>query len=130
MQLRAVAMLSSRQLRLQKLLLLHIEDLCSLQKNGLTTAQRALPFEQIPGPPGTGWPLIGHMKLLYEKPAGFSKSWINLQRLQKQYCSADNCKLLRLHLPLLNSNNGKVIVLLEPKDVEQVYRHEGKYPYR
>ena len=37
---------------------------------------------------------------------------------------------LRLNLPPLNGINGKVVVLFDPNDVEQVYRHEGKYPLR
>lgn len=69
------------------------------------------------------------MKLLYKKPAGFAKSWQNLKEVRSQYCNEDD-KLLRLNLPILNPINGKVVVLLDPKDVEQVYRHEGKYPIR
>lgn len=67
--------------------------------------------------------------IFVQKPAGFSKSWVNLKNLQLEYCSKDE-KLLRLNLPFLNHINGQTVVLLDPKDVRTVYRNEGKYPYR
>ena len=77
----------------------------------------------------TGLPFFGHLKLMYKKPAGFAKSWLNLKEIRSQYCTEQD-KLLRLNLPPLNPINGKVVILFDPNDVEQVYRHEGKYPFR
>ena len=87
------------------------------------------PFESIPGPSNKGLPLIGHMKMLYKKPAGFAKSWLNLKEMKDNF-TQNGDKLLRLNLPVLNPKNGKVVVLLDPADIEHVHRHEGKYPYR
>ena len=74
-------------------------------------------------------PLLGHMKLLYKKPAGFAKSWLNLKEIRSKYCSEQD-KLLRLNLPILNPINGNVVILFDPNDVQIAYRHEGKYPFR
>ena len=94
-----------------------------------TFGTRVKPYEDIPGPAGHGVPLFGHMNMLYRKPAGFARSWENLRDLKHKYCDNTH-KLLRLHLPLLNPDNGRAVILMDPLDVEEVYRHEGKYPRR
>ena len=99
---------------------------CTLGVQGKTLK----PFEAIPGPPGSGWPFFGHMKLLYQKPAGFARSWINLKHMKEKYCDENNEKLLRMNLPLFNPKNGRAVMLMDPIDVEEVYRHEGKFPIR
>ena len=80
------------------------------------------PFESIPGPPGNGLPLIGHANLLAKKPAGIGKRWKNLKDIKKQFLN-ENDKLIRLNLPPFNpEGKGRVILLLDPNDVEQAYR--------
>jgi hypothetical protein len=86
-------------------------------------------FEAIPGPPGNGLPILGHMLELFAKPAGFEKSWKNLKIMQSKYLTKED-KIMRLHAPMMNPKNGKVLVLFDVDDVEHVYRHEGKYPTR
>ncbi len=88
-----------------------------------------MPFEAIPGPPGKGLPFVGHLNHLMKQPGGFKKSWLNVQDMASKYAN-DQDKLLRLNLPLFNPKNGKVLVLLDSKDVETAYRNEGKYPDR
>ena len=66
---------------------------------------------------------------MFKKPAGFAKSWENLKEMRIKYCKEED-KLLRLNLPPLNPINGKVVIILDPHDVEKIYRHEGKYPLR
>ena len=88
-------------------------------------------FDDIPGPSGKGLPFLGHSLLFTKKPAGFGKSWENVKALKAQYLK-DNDTMLKLYSPLLNPkpNNGYVIMLFDPDDVEIVYRNEGKYPNR
>ena len=92
------------------------------------STKKVLPFDSIPGPPGKGLPFIGHVNLYIKKPHGLKKSWKNLKEIRKQYLKEDD-KLLRLHLPPF-CPSGNVVLLLDPADVEDMYRHEGKYPYR
>ncbi len=87
------------------------------------------PYEAIPGPPGKGWPFIGHMHHIIKKPAGIQKSWINLEDIVRKFLSKED-KILRVQSPVFNPKNGNLVVLLDSKDAEYVYRHEGKYPSR
>lgn len=87
------------------------------------------PYENIPGPPGQGWPFVGHTLMFMKNPHGFEKSWLNLKEVQQKYLKK-NDKLIKFHSPIFNPDTGKVIFLLDPNDIEQVYRHEGKYPNR
>ena len=75
-------------------------------------------------------PFIGHTNLFGKKPAGIGKSWENLKECRNQFLKEDD-KLMRLNLPPFNpEGQGKFVLLLDPNDVEQIYRHEGKYPSR
>ena len=99
-------------------------------QNSTFSAVNVQPFESIPGPPGRGWPFIGHMNEMFKNPAGFGKSWMNMKELRKKYLKEED-KLLRLHLPFFNyDNDGRFVLLLDPDDIKQVYRHEGKHPAR
>ena len=63
-------------------------------------------------------------------PTGISKSWKNLKEIRNQFLKEDD-KLLKLNLPPFNpEGKGKFVLLLDPNDVEQIHRHEGKYPNR
>lgn len=95
----------------------------------LTNSTSLRPFESIPGPPGNGLPFLGHTHLLLKKPHGFGKSWMNVKEMVQKY-DAQGAKLLRFRSPILNPDNGYVVFLLDPQDVGQVYKHEGKYPKR
>lgn len=97
-------------------------------KNGVKFSSTK-PYEDIPGPPGKGLPFIGHLHMIYKKPNGFGKSWNNLKDLREKYLK-DGDKLMRFHSKNFNPKNGRLVVLLDPKDVEVIYRNEGKYPSR
>ena len=106
----------------------------SLNRTPLSVVKRwsstaALPYNSIPGPPGKGWPVIGHMNLFVKQPYGMKKSWHNIKVLRKQHLKESD-KLMRLHLPLFNPINGNFVVLLDPTDGDQLQKHEGKYPNR
>ena len=59
-------------------------------------------------------------------PTGIGKSWENLKEIRNQYLKKDD-KLLRLNLPPFNpEGKGKFVLLLDPNDVEYIYRHESK----
>ena len=95
----------------------------------LGTVTGLKPFETIPGPKGKGLPILGHSNELLKKPHGFGKAWKNVQRLKEAYCG--QVPLLRFHVPLVNpKGNGNLVYLFESEDIQQVYRHEGKYPTR
>lgn len=88
------------------------------------------PYEVIPGPQGQGWPLIGHLDLYLKKPNGYKKGWKNILAMKQKFLKPED-KLMKLHLPNFNGEHkGRVVVLFDPKDIELVYRNEGKYPYR
>ena len=90
----------------------------------------AKPFKDIPGPPGNGLPVIGHMNLVTKKPHGIGKSWLNIEILIKKYLENDD-KLLRISSgTLFPGTEGRYVILLDPSDVEHVHRNEGKYPNR
>ena len=96
----------------------------------LCTASALKPFEAIPGPKGKGLPVIGHLNQLIQKPFGFAKGWKNIERMKNTYCEPGQVPLLRVNVPLINPVNGNIVYLFNPEDVQQVYRHEGKYPTR
>ena len=101
----------------------------NIYRNCSTVVQEVQPYENIPGPPGNGLPFIGHMNLYVKKPAGIGKSWENLKDIIDTYLSKDD-KLFKLYMPGFNTDNGKFVLLLDPKDVEHIHRNEGKYPNR
>ena len=69
-------------------------------------------------------------KIFSTLPTGIGKSWENLKECRNKFLKEDD-KLMRLNLPPFNpEGQGKFVFLLDPNDVEQVYRHEGKYPSR
>ncbi|KAH9500868.1 hypothetical protein Btru_073203 [Bulinus truncatus] len=79
------------------------------------------PFEDIPGPKGIyQWPLIG--SLLHYKPfSGFSSETLHelIDHMHETYG------------PVFKMRLGATSVLIcDPKDIETVYRHEGRYPIR
>lgn len=104
-----------------------------LQTKWLSTAasaiQHAAPYDKIPGPPGQGLPLLGHTLLTSKKPHGFGKAWLNMKEIQQKYLKPDD-KLIRFNSRVFNPKTGNCVFLLDPQDVEHVYRHEGKYPNR
>ena len=125
--------MSSRKLKLLKMSKLQKGPKNKIIRNCATvtsTTTDVQPFESIPGPPGSGLPFIGHTNLFGKKPAGIGKSWENLKECRNQFLKEDD-KLMRLNLPPFNpEGQGKFVFLLDPNDVEQIYRHEGKYPSR
>ncbi|BFZ24579.1 hypothetical protein BsWGS_27617 [Bradybaena similaris] len=87
----------------------------------LDTVPEVKPFEDIPGPKGIyTWPLIGTM--LHFKP--FSKIepvsfHVLLDQMFDKYGPIFKIQLWE-----------PVVVVCDPKDVETVFRNEGKYPMR
>ena len=69
-------------------------------------------------------------KIFSTLSTGIGKSWENLKECRNKFLKEDD-KLMRLNLPPFNpEGQGKFVFLLDPNDVEQIYRHEGKYPSR
>ncbi|KAI8761863.1 cytochrome P450 12e1, mitochondrial, partial [Biomphalaria glabrata] len=81
--------------------------------------QTAKPFKDIPGPRGVYlWPVIG--AFLHFKPF-------------TQFTTESNhtliAELLTKYGPLIKLRFGRLMVIVsDPKDIETVYRNEGKYP--
>ncbi|XP_055896679.1 cytochrome P450 27C1-like [Biomphalaria glabrata] len=79
------------------------------------------PFESIPGPGGIyKWPIIG--TLLHYKPFTRHTPETLHEFLNEQFDKYGPVVKLRL--------GPTVVVLSDPKDMETVFRHEGKYPKR
>nr|AKH03539.1 cytochrome P450 3078B1 [Paracyclopina nana] len=87
------------------------------------------PFEEIPGPPGKGFPILGHSHLLLKKPHKFGKAWENVRALKKQYLREGD-KMLRMHSPLFNPPHGNILFIFDPQLYQEMLTHEGKYPCR
>ncbi len=53
---------------------------------------------------------------------------------KKIYCQVPpEINLLRANMPALNQGSrggGRVVYVFGPEDLEEVYRHEGRYPHR
>lgn len=94
------------------------------------TLARVKPYNAIPGPRTSGWPLLGHLNLYLKKPHGYGKAWKNILQLKNDFLDSSD-KIMKLNLPLFNwKHNGRVVVIFDEKDIEKVYKAEGKYPYR
>ena len=103
---------------------------CQKNISSQALSQVVKPYETIPGPRGRGLPLLGHMHLYLKKPHGFKKAWKNLLKLRHLNLKPEQ-NLMKLNLPLFNQDNdGRVVVTFDDRDIELVYRNEGKYPYR
>lgn len=107
----------------------HFKGLKVIVRGCASTTLNVKPFEQIPGPPGKGWPFFGHMNLIFGRPHGFGKNWLNYQEMFEKY-NCSEAKLLRCYCPILNPTNGNIVALLDSSDIEVARRNEGKYPNR
>ena len=81
--------------------------------------QNVKPFSAIPGP--KGWPVIGNM---FEAMRGGAMSGQVHKYLAKQH---------KKYGPIFKEQLGpgyKAVQIMDPADVEQIFRHGGKYPRR
>ena len=81
--------------------------------------QDVKPFSAIPGP--KGWPVIGNM---FEAMRGGAMSGQLHKYFAKQH---------KKYGPIFKEHVGpgyKAVQIMDPADVEQIFRHEGKYPRR
>ncbi|XP_059155786.1 cytochrome P450 10-like [Physella acuta] len=86
-----------------------------------TTVTEGKPFEEMPGPRGIyTWPLIGtalHFKPFTEYTAETSHKLVD--------------SLFDKYGPVVKVQLGRKLVMVsDPKDIETVFRNEGKYPNR
>ncbi|XP_059155795.1 cytochrome P450 10-like [Physella acuta] len=108
-------------LMMSKILKVQPVRLMSAVSSATTDQMKVKPFEEIPGPGGVyRWPVVG--TLLHFKP--FTK--YTPETLHKL-----NDSLFDKYGPVVRVRLGEDMVMIcDLKDIDTIYRHEGKYPNR
>ncbi|XP_059155794.1 cytochrome P450 10-like [Physella acuta] len=106
---------------MSKILKVQPVRLMSAVSSATTDQMKVKPFEEIPGPGGVyRWPVVG--TLLHFKP--FTK--YTPETLHKL-----NDSLFDKYGPVVRVRLGEDMVMIcDPRDIDTIYRHEGKYPNR